>query len=92
MTCFWLEPATTKPQIGVPAVPPRATRAEMFTSRADGGSAAASWMLNNRGPRMVQDNPEVTSAVDIFVKDLSIVMDAGRAAKAALPVAAAARP
>ena len=55
-----------------------------------GGSAAASWMLNNRGPRMVQDNPDVTSAVDIFVKDLSIVMDAGRAAKAALPVAAAA--
>ena len=39
---------------------------------------------------MVQANPEVTSAVDIFVKDLSIVMDAGRAAKAALPVAAAA--
>ena len=55
-----------------------------------GGSAAASWMLNNRGPRMVQDDPQVTSAVDIFVKDLSIVMDAGRAAKAALPVAAAA--
>jgi putative dehydrogenase len=55
-----------------------------------GGSAAASWMLNNRGPRMVLDEPPVTSAVDIFVKDLSIVMDAGRAAKAALPVAAAA--
>ena len=55
-----------------------------------GGSAAASWMLNNRGPRMVQEEPHVTSAVDIFVKDLSIVMDAGRAAKAALPVAAAA--
>ncbi len=55
-----------------------------------GGSAASSWMLHNRGPRMVQDNPEVTSAVDIFVKDLSIVMDAGRSAKAALPVAAAA--
>ena len=55
-----------------------------------GGSAAASWMLNNRGPRMIQDTPDVTSAVDIFVKDLSIVMDAGRAAKAALPLAAAA--
>ncbi|NDB76569.1 MAG: DNA gyrase subunit A, partial [Verrucomicrobia bacterium] len=25
-----------------------------------GGSAAASWMLNNRGPRMVQDDPQVT--------------------------------
>jgi putative dehydrogenase len=55
-----------------------------------GGSAASSWMLHNRGPRMIQDDPIVTSAVDIFVKDLSIVMDAGRTAKAALPVAAAA--
>lgn len=55
-----------------------------------GGSAAASWMLGNRGPRMLMDEPPVTSAVDIFVKDLSIVLDAGRAAKAALPLAAAA--
>ena len=55
-----------------------------------GGSAASSWMLLNRGPRMVQAEPEVTSAVDIFVKDLSIVMDAGRSSKAALPLAAAA--
>ena len=55
-----------------------------------GGSAAASWMIGNRGPRMLMDEPPVTSAVDIFVKDLSIVLDAGRAAKAALPLAAAA--
>ena len=53
-----------------------------------GGSAAASWMLNDRGPRMLQADPEVTSAVDIFVKDLGIVMQAGRDAKAALPMAA----
>ena len=53
-----------------------------------GGSAAASWMLNDRGPRMQQAEPEVTSAVDIFVKDLGIVMQAGRDAKAALPMAA----
>ena len=53
-----------------------------------GGSAAASWMLNDRGPRMLQDEPEVTSAIDIFVKDLGIVMEAGRAAKAPLPIAA----
>lgn len=53
-----------------------------------GGSAAASWMLNDRGPRMLQTEPEVTSAVDIFVKDLGIVMQAGRDAKAALPMAA----
>lgn len=51
-------------------------------------SAAGSWMLNNRGPRMLQDEPDVTSAVDIFVKDLSLVLDAGRAGKVALPLAA----
>ncbi len=53
-------------------------------------SAAGSWMLSNRGPRMLRDEPEVTSAVDIFVKDLGIVMAAGSAAHAALPLAAAA--
>jgi L-threonate 2-dehydrogenase len=53
-----------------------------------GGSAASSWMLKDRGPRMLMDQPPVTSAVDIFVKDLGIVMEAGRSAKAALPLAA----
>jgi L-threonate 2-dehydrogenase len=53
-----------------------------------GGSAASSWMLKDRGPRMLQADPEVTSAVDIFVKDLGIVLEAGRGAKAALPLAA----
>jgi 3-hydroxyisobutyrate dehydrogenase len=52
------------------------------------GSAASSWMLKDRGPRMLQADPEVTSAVDIFVKDLGIVLEAGRGAKAALPLAA----
>jgi putative dehydrogenase len=51
-------------------------------------SAASSWMLKDRGPRMLEENPEVRSAVDIFVKDLGIVMEAGREAKAALPLAA----
>jgi putative dehydrogenase len=55
-----------------------------------GGSAASSWMLRDRGPRMLEDEPRVASAVDIFVKDLGIVLDAGRASKAALPLAAAA--
>ena len=54
------------------------------------GSAASSWMLKNRGPRMVADDGQVTSAVDIFVKDLGLVLDAGRAAKIGLPLAAAA--
>lgn len=55
-----------------------------------GGSSASSWMLKDRGPRMLQAEPEVTSAVDIFVKDLGIVLEAGREAKAALPLAAVA--
>jgi 3-hydroxyisobutyrate dehydrogenase len=55
-----------------------------------GGSAAASWMLNDRGPRMLEADPEVTSAIDIFVKDLGLVLEAGRSAKAALPLAATA--
>jgi L-threonate 2-dehydrogenase len=54
------------------------------------GSAASSWMLQNRGPRMLQDNPEVKSAVDIFVKDLSIVLQTGHDIRAGLPIAAAA--
>jgi 3-hydroxyisobutyrate dehydrogenase len=55
--------------------------------------AASSFMLSNRGPRIVQtlrgDDPEVLSRVDIFVKDMGIVTDAGRATHVALPVAAA---
>ena len=52
------------------------------------GSSASSWMLRDRGPRMLEDDPPVTSAVDIFVKDLGIVLEAGRGAGAALPLAA----
>ena len=55
-----------------------------------GNSAAASWMLNNRGQRMLESDPQSSSAVDIFVKDLGIVADAGRASRVALPLAAAA--
>ena len=56
--------------------------------------AAGSFMLSNRGPRMLQaydeDGPEVLSRLDIFVKDLGIVGRATRAAGLASPVAAAA--
>jgi 3-hydroxyisobutyrate dehydrogenase len=52
------------------------------------GTSAGSWMLKDRGPRMLKSDPEVTSAVDIFVKDLSIVLEAGRDTKAALPMTA----
>ena len=52
------------------------------------GSSANSWMLRDRGPRMLEQEPMVTSAVDIFVKDLGIVLQAGRDARAALPLTA----
>lgn len=56
--------------------------------------AAASFMLADRGPRMLQvldeESPETRSRVDIFVKDLGIVRDAARATGLATPVAAAA--
>ncbi|MGL4635101.1 MAG: NAD(P)-dependent oxidoreductase [Beijerinckiaceae bacterium] len=54
-------------------------------------SAAGSWMLANRGPRMVMANPPVTSAVDIFVKDMGIVLAAGEQAKVGLPLSALTR-
>ena len=41
--------------------------------------AAGSWMLGDRGPRMIAGQfDNVTSAVDIFVKDMSLVLDATR--------------
>jgi 3-hydroxyisobutyrate dehydrogenase len=56
--------------------------------------AAGSFMLSNRGPRMLEaydeDGAEVLSRLDIFVKDLGIVGTAARAAGLASPVAAAA--
>ena len=54
------------------------------------GSAAGSWMLKARGPRMVDYDNVVTSAVEIFVKDLGLVLDSGRALRMGLPIAAAA--
>lgn len=54
------------------------------------GSAAGSWMLKARGPRMIDYDNVVTSAVEIFVKDLGLVLDSGRALRMGLPIAAAA--
>ncbi len=53
-------------------------------------SAGNSWMWGDRGPRMMQADPPVTSAVDIFVKDLGNVLDEGRRMKSGLPLSAAA--
>lgn len=49
--------------------------------------AAGSWMLSDRGPRMVAGNDvAVTSTVNIFVKDSGLVASAGAACGAQLPL------
>jgi L-threonate 2-dehydrogenase len=51
-------------------------------------SAGNSWMFENRMPQVVQGNYVPSSAVDIFVKDLGLVLDVGRESKFPLPIAA----
>jgi L-threonate 2-dehydrogenase len=53
-------------------------------------SAGNSWMFENRVPHMLDGDYAPRSAVDIFVKDLGLVADAGRALRFPLPVSAAA--
>lgn len=54
--------------------------------------AAASWMLSDRGPRMLQGTDvEVTSQINIFVKDSGLVAEAAAAVGAPTPVLDAAR-
>jgi 3-hydroxyisobutyrate dehydrogenase-like beta-hydroxyacid dehydrogenase len=57
-----------------------------------GGGSAGSWMLADRGPRMLMgtDAP-VTSTIGIFVKDSGLVADAAASVGAEVPVLAAAR-
>lgn len=53
--------------------------------------AAGSWMLSDRGPRMLAGTDvEVTSTIDIFVKDSGLVAAAGASCGAALPLLAVA--
>ena len=52
--------------------------------------AGTSWMLENRAPHVVSGDYTPRSAVDIWPKDLGIVLDAARAAKFAAPLTAAA--
>jgi 3-hydroxyisobutyrate dehydrogenase len=54
------------------------------------GGAAASFMLDDRGQRMVQPSDEVKSALDIFVKDMGLVLDAARTTSFPAPLASAA--
>lgn len=53
-------------------------------------SAGGSWMFSNRVPHMLAGDYTPLSALDIFVKDLGIVLDAGRTLRFPLPLAAAA--
>ena len=53
-------------------------------------SAGMSWMFENRVPHILEGDYTPLSAVNIFVKDLGIVLDAARALKFPLPLAAAA--
>ena len=51
--------------------------------------AAGSWMLSDRGPRMVGGaDVEVTSAINIFLKDSGLVASAGESCGAELPLLA----
>lgn len=58
-----------------------------------GAGAAESFMLGDRGPRMLQaydGGADVRSRLDIFVKDMGIVTGAAKSVHLATPVAAAA--
>lgn len=55
-----------------------------------GSSAAGSWMMNDRGPRALEEAPLSRSAIDIFVKDLGLVEGAARHLGMTLTVADAA--
>jgi L-threonate 2-dehydrogenase len=52
--------------------------------------AGTSWMLENRAPHVVAGDYTPRSAVDIWSKDLGIVLDVARASRFAAPITAAA--
>ena len=53
-------------------------------------SAGNSWMFENRMPHVLAGDYTPLSAVDIFVKDLGLVLDTARASKFPLPLASTA--
>lgn len=53
-------------------------------------SAGNSWMFENRVPHILSGDYTPLSAVDIFVKDLGMVLDTARTSKFPLPLSAAA--
>ncbi len=50
-----------------------------------GGGAAASWSLNNLGPRIIDRNFEPGFFVEHFIKDMGIALDEARRMNLALP-------
>lgn len=54
------------------------------------GAAGASWMFTDRGKRMLEMEPEVKSALNIFVKDLGIVFEESKKLQTPIPIASAA--
>lgn len=56
-----------------------------------GRGAAASWMLADRGPRMLTPPETANSSVDIFVKDSNLVQGAAERVAAPIPVLDAAQ-
>src|SRR6185437_15202047 len=50
-----------------------------------GGGAAASWSLNNLGPRIMDRNFEPGFFVEHFIKDMGIALDEARRMDLALP-------
>ena len=55
-----------------------------------GQCAGQSWMFDNRGPHVVSGDYTPHSAVDIWLKDLGIVLDVARSAKFSAPLTSAA--
>ncbi|WP_136442079.1 L-threonate dehydrogenase [Pacificoceanicola onchidii] len=53
-------------------------------------SAGRSWMYEDRVPRMLSGETDPASSVDIFVKDLGLVLQTGRDCATPLPLSAAA--
>jgi len=50
-----------------------------------GGGAAASWQLNNLGPKIIDRNFEPGFYAEHFIKDMSIALDEARRMKIAMP-------
>jgi 3-hydroxyisobutyrate dehydrogenase len=55
-----------------------------------GKSAGASWMFQNRVPHILADDYTPHSAIEIWVKDLGIILEAGKEARFPLPLSGAA--